>query len=176
MTKWCVVASQLVSEQDSKFCSVLLDSLEDRSSRMDTYTTMRRRGGRGRPTKSGKVSQADKKHTHWTRRIPDRYTILTWGIALVSVFVSASTNRINPVFVVHLFTCVFACQALRALAKGRCPTGWIKKARVAGRTRLKARRRQTQPLYRMQVLLISVGGFESRHHTLCSYRRLQGHF
>ena len=112
-----------------------------------------RRGCRGRPTKSGKASQADNKHTHWTRRIPDRYTILTWGIALVSAFVSANTNRINPVFVVHLFTCVFACQALRALAKRRCPTGWIKKARVAGRTRLKAWRRQTQPLYRTQVLL-----------------------
>ena len=152
MTKWCVAASQLVSEQEASFA--VCYSTVWRISLVEWYIChLRRRGCRGRPTKSGKASQVDNKHTHWIRRMPDRYTILTWGIALVSAFVSANTNRINPVFVVHLFSCVFACQALRALAKGRRPTGWIKKARAAGRTRLKARRRQTQPLCRMQVLL-----------------------
>ena len=152
MTKWCVAASQLVNEQDASFA--MCSSTVWRIRLVEWYICyLRRRGCRSHPRKFGQASQTDNKHTHWTRRIPDRYTILTWGIALVSAFVSANTNKINPVFVVHLFSCVFACQALRALAKGRCPTGWIKKARVAGRTRLKARRRRTQPLYRMQVLL-----------------------
>ena len=153
MTKWCVVASKLVSEQDRSFavrCSTVWRITLVEGCRCN----LRRRGRHVRHAKSGKASSpADNKHTHWTRRIPDRYTMLAWGLALVSAFVSATTNRINPVFVVHLFSCVFACQALRALAKGRRPTGWIKKARVAGRSRVKARRRQTQPLYRTQVLL-----------------------
>ena len=91
MTKWCVVANKLVGEQDISFamrCSTVW--------RISLVEGCRRnlcRGGcHGRPTKSGRASQADNKRTHWTRRIPDRYTMLTWGIALVSAFVSANTN------------------------------------------------------------------------------------
>ena len=102
MTKWCVVASKLVSEQDRNFavrCSTVWSITLVEGCRRN----LRRRGGHVRRAKSGKASPADNKHTHWTRRIPDR--------ALVSAFESANTNRTNPVFVVHLFSCVFACQA-----------------------------------------------------------------
>eukprot|EP00435_Cladocopium_sp_Y103_P008722 s2847_g2.t1 len=152
MTQWCAFASQILRGQKASLAlccwTVGIACLVAWFMR-----SHRQRGCSSQPTKAGKAFPAGNQHTHWTRSIPGRYDLLTWGMAVLSAVFSASTNRIDFLLVVNLFTCVFACQAQQALAKRRCRTGWIKKARTVGRARWRTRRRQRLPLCRTQVLL-----------------------
>ena len=81
--------------------------------------------------------------TGWWSSLPGRYTVLTWGLALVSAMLSATAQQVNVLFVVNLFTCIFACQAHRALQRQNRKGGWIRRCRRAGKDRKKARRQQT---------------------------------
>ena len=96
------------------------------------------------------------KHTHWTRRVPGKYTYLTWGMAVISASLCASTKQADVLFAVNLFTCVFACQAQRALASARLRSGWVRKARRVGKARVKARRQPGSPRSRLQMLIAAI--------------------
>ena len=96
------------------------------------------------------------KHTHWTRRVPGTYTYLTWGMAVISASLCASTKQADFLFGVNLLTCVFACIAQRALARARLRSGWIRKARRVGKARVKARRQPGSPRSRMQMLIATI--------------------
>ena len=96
------------------------------------------------------------KHTHWTRRVPGTYTYLTWGMAVISASLCASTKQADFLFGVNLLTCVFACIAQRALARARLRSGWIRKARRVGKARVKARRQPGSPQSRMQILIATI--------------------
>ena len=71
-------------------------------------------------------------------------------MAVTAASLCASAKQIDLLFAVNLFTCVFACQAQRALATARMRMGWIRKARRAGQARVKARRQPGPQRGRMQ--------------------------
>ena len=68
----------------------------------------------------------------------------------------ASTKQLDFLFAGNLFTCVFACQAQRALASARLRSGWVRKARRVGNARVKARRQPGSPRRRMQMLIAAI--------------------
>ena len=45
-------------------------------------------------------------HTHWTRRLPGKYTSWSWGMAGTAACLCASTKQLDFLFAVNLFTCV----------------------------------------------------------------------
>ena len=96
------------------------------------------------------------KHTHWTRRVPGKYTYLTWGMAVISASLCASTKQADFLFAVNLCSCIFACQAQRALARARLRSGWIRKARRVGKARVKARRQPGAARSRLQMLIVAL--------------------
>ena len=156
MTEWCAIASDMLCVRDPKLavCCIAVGIVCLLAWHVKNCCFTQRHpvhAARGRESSNGKG-----KHTHWTRRLPGKYTYLTWGMAVISASLCASTKQIDFLFAVNLFTCVFACQAQRALASARLRSGWVRKARRVGKARVKARRQQGRQPCRAQVLIAAI--------------------
>ena len=156
MTQWDAIASGILREHATKVagCCIALSMVFWLASQVKKSYCVRRQSvtaacGKGLRNRSSK-------HTHWTRRLPGRYTYLSWGMAVTAASLCASAQQIDLLFAVNLLTCVFACQAQRALATARMRMGWIRRARRAGQARVKARRQPGSPRSRLQLLIAAI--------------------
>ena len=156
MTQWDAIASDILHEHAIKLAvgCIALSMVFWLASYVKKHCCLRRQSvqaacGKGSRNRSSK-------HTHWTRRLPGRYTYLSWGMAVTAASLCASAKQVDLQFAVNLFTCVFACQAQRALASARLRSGWVRKARRVAKARVKARRQPGSPRSRMQMLLAAI--------------------
>ena len=156
MTQWDAIASDILREHATKVavCCIALSMVFWLASQMKKSYCVRRQSV---PAACGKGPRnRSSKHTHWTRRLPGKYTSLSWGMAVTAACLGASAKQIDFLFAVNLFTCVFACQAQRALASARLRSGWVRKARRVGKARVKARRQPGSPRSRLQILIAAI--------------------
>ena len=156
MTQWDAIASDILREHATKVavCCTALSMVFWLASQVKKHCCAQRQSvqaacGKGSRNRSSK-------HTHWTRRLPGKYTHLSWGMAVTAASLCASAKQVDLLFAVNLFTCVFACQAQRALASARLRSGWVRKARRVGKARVKARRQPGAPRSRMQMLIAAI--------------------
>ena len=156
MTQWDAIASDILREHATKVavCCIALSMVFWLASQVKKHCWARRQSVQAACGK-GSRNRASK-HTHWTRRLPGKYTSLSWGMAVTAACLCASTKQLDFLFAVNLFTCVFACQAQRALASARLRSGWVRKARRVGNARVKARRQPGSPRSRMQMLIAAI--------------------
>ena len=156
MTQWDAIASDILCEHATKVavCCIALSMVFWLASHVKKHCCAQRQSvqaacGKGSRNRSSK-------HTHWTRKLPGKYTYLSWSMAVIAASLCASAKQIDLLFAVNLFTCVFACQAQRALASARLRSGWVRTARRVGKARVKARRQPGSPRSRMQMLIAAI--------------------
>ena len=156
MTQWDARASAILREHATKVAvySIAVSMVFWLASQVKKHCCAQQQSVHAAQSKGSRNRSS--KHTHWTRRVPGKYTYLTWGMAVISASLCASTKQADFLFAVNLFTCVFACQAQRALASARLRSGWVRKARRVGKARVKARRQPGSPRSRLQMLIAAI--------------------
>ena len=156
MTQWDAMASAILHEHATNvvLCSVIVSMVFWLASQVKKQSCAQQEPGRAAQSKGSRNRSSQ--HTQWTRRLPGTYTFLTWGMAIISASLCASTKQADFLFVVNLCTCIFALQAQRALARARLRSGWIRKARRVGKARVKARRQPGGARSRLQMLIVAL--------------------
>ena len=156
MTQWDAMASAILHEHATNVAvySVIVSMVFWLASQVKKHCCAQQESGPAAQSKGSRNRSS--KHTHWTRRLPGKYTFLTWGMAIISASLCASTKQADFLFVVNLCTCIFALQAQRALARARLRSVWIRKARRVGKARVKARRQPGAARSRLQTLIVAL--------------------
>ena len=100
MTQWDAIASDILREHATKVavCCIALSMVFWLASQVKKHCWARRQSVQAACGK-GSRNRASK-HTHWTRRVPGKYTSLSWGMAVTAACLCASTKQLDFVFAV----------------------------------------------------------------------------
>ena len=104
MTQWDAIASDILREHATKVavCCIALSMVFWLASQVKKHCWARRQSVQA-ACGEGSRNRASQ-HTHWTRRLPGKYTSLSWGMAVTAACLCASTKQLDFLFAVNLCT------------------------------------------------------------------------
>ena len=77
------------------------------------------------------------KHTHWSHKLPNRWLLCAWLVAISSAVWCSCAKQVGPWFCWNLCTSIWCLLAQRAERRRLPKQGWIKQARFVGSKRVR---------------------------------------
>ena len=111
------------------------------------------------------------KHTHWSHKLPNRWLLCAWLVAISSAVWCSCAKQVGPWFCWNLCSSIWCLLAQRAERQRLPKQGWINRARLVGSKRVrgawqkKGRQSRRRRAYRVALWIGLHGAVGQLHET-----------